>query len=150
MKRRFLLASLLAAAQLALAQFDTPKDVAFFLRDVARDLANAHSPDPIREPYVSPREFLDHFDSSMPGYEQLSGDVKDAAARAYLSSTIDVADDTGDDHKRAMKLDWLLEIHDPTLQQDRPPRRVLVSCTIEKHGKTWKFTKFDPIDLFKY
>lgn len=150
MKRLFLLTSLLAIAQCAMAQWDTPPDVVQFLRDVGTDLANAHMKDPINESYSGPERFLDHFDSSMKGYSQLREYVRELISRTEIGSAIEVAQDSGDDHKREMKLDWTLEIHDQTMRQDRPPRRELVKCTIEKRGKTWKFVAFEPIELFKY
>jgi hypothetical protein len=51
--------------------------------------------------------------------------------------------DAGDDHKRTLELDWILQI------EGQPMRRKVVKVTIEKRKKDWKFTAFDPIDFFK-
>jgi hypothetical protein len=140
---------LLMTCLLLTAQENTPPDVVQFLRDVGSDLTNAHA-DPANQPYASPALFLDHFDASMPGFTKLREYVEELTARADVGSVIEVASESGDERKREMQLDWVLEIQDKTLTQDRPPRRELIKCTIEKKGKKWKFVAFEPIEFFKY
>jgi len=139
----------LIAGVVAMAQYNTPPDVVSFLRNVASDLSNSH-PDPVNQPSLSPREFLDHFDPSMPGYTKLRDYVEELTARVSVGSSIEIVSESGDEKKRDMQLDWVLEMHDDTMQQDRPRRRELIQCTIEKKGKKWKFVAFSPIDFFKY
>jgi hypothetical protein len=134
----------LAASLLCLAQWDTPKDVLFFLREAAGELSNPG----IRHHHAS---FLDNFDPDMPGYSELSRDIEGLVASARVTSLIEIAEESGDDQRRKMLLDWALLV-----QEKLPPRiyrenrRKLIRCTIEKRGKTWKFVAFEPIDFFKY
>jgi len=134
-------AALLAAQETT--QVTTPPDVVDFLRALGTDLANAY-PDPLNHPDRSAREFLDHFDPKMPGYEKLRDEVEELTTRAEVGSVIEVASESGDERRRVMELDWVLEI------QDRSPRRQLVKCTIEQKRKRWKIVSFDPINFFKY
>jgi hypothetical protein len=78
----------------------------------------------------------------MPGYNQLSGDVRSLLERSEVSSSVEFASDRGDARKRSLQLDWLLEI-----DQD-PPRRKIVNCAIEKRGTKWKIVSFDPVGFF--
>jgi hypothetical protein len=66
------------------------------------------------------------------------------AGRAEVGSAIEIVSDSGDEHRRALELDWVLEI------QDQRPRRQVLKCTIEKHGRNWKFTSLEPVEFFKY
>lgn len=126
--RSFLLTALVCSAQ--------PADVIEFLRSTASVLASAHD--------TGPREFLDLFDPSMPEYSTFRNDVETLVTRAEVGSAISIVTDAGNEQRRTLELDWLLEI------QDQAPRRKIVKVTIEKRGKTWKFTSLEPVDFFKY
>jgi hypothetical protein len=125
---------LLVAAALAMA--DSPEMVNF-LRSTAAALAEAHDEH-------DTRAFLDQFDHSMPGFATLRDQVEELVARAEVGSAIEIATESGDENRRTLELDWVLEI------QDQRPRRKVVKCTVEKQGKNWKFTRLEPIDFFKY
>lgn len=125
---------LLAVAALATAE--TPEMVTF-VRTTAAALAEAHDDH-------NARQFLDRFDSAMPGFATLRDEVEELVARAEVGSAIEIATETGDENRRVLELDWVLEI------QDKPPRRKVVQCTVEKRGKDWKITSLEPIDFFKY
>ena len=99
-----------------------------FFRTAAEALANQDT-----------RGFLDQFDRSMPGYGQLRDDVE-ALQSSDVTSTLEVAKDEGNEQARVMELDWMLRI-----DQARP-RRQIVKCRIEKQGKKWKITAFEPLD----
>ncbi len=120
----------------ALAMADSPEMVNF-LRSVAADLAEAHEDH-------SARQFMEHFDSAMPGFTVLRDEVEELAGRGEVGSVIEIATETGEDNRRTLELDWVLEI------QDQAPRRKVVKCTVEKQGKNWKITSLEPIDFFKY
>ena len=60
-----------------------------------------------------------------------------------VGSSIEVVSDAGDDHKRTMELDWILQI------EDQPTRRKIIKVTIEKEKTNWKFTSLEPIDFFR-
>lgn len=134
---------LLLFTGLAMAQETTPADVIDFVRSLGMDLASAH-PDPLNRPDQSPKEFLDHFDPAMAGFETLRQEVEELTARSEVGSVIEIAADSGGDRKRTMQLDWVLEI------QDRSSRRQLVKCAIEKKGRKWTIVAFEPIEFFKY
>jgi hypothetical protein len=120
----------------AAAFAQTPGDVVQFLRGTATELADAHE--------NGPRGFLDRFDRAMPEYAAFRGNIEALTGRAEVGSAIEIVSDSGDQQRRVLELDWVLEI------QDQAPRRQVVKCTIEKRGKTWKFTAVEPIDFFKY
>jgi hypothetical protein len=126
-------AFVIAAALLAqeLPPQDAPKDVLNFFRNAAEALANKDADG-----------FLDLFDPKMPGYGQLSSDVRSLLDRSEVSSSIEFVSDQGDARKRSLQLDWLLQI-----DQD-PPRRRIVKCAIEKRGTKWKIVSFDPVGFF--
>lgn len=111
---------------------DAPKDVLDFFRTAAEALADKDA-----------SAFLDHFDPEMPDYATISSEVQALVERSEVASSIEVIEDHGDSEKRMLRLDWLLRI-DMDL-----PRRQIVKCTIEKQGRKWKITAFDPLDLFK-
>lgn len=121
---------------------DTPQDVVDFFRTVARSLADAHTEDS-RLPNNA-AGFLDNFDSKMTGYEELRHNVEDLVSRSEVGTAIEFVSDEGNESKRTLDLDWLLEI------PDQPARRKILKCTIERRGKRWKITALAPVDFFKY
>lgn len=132
----------LTTAVFAMAQLpQTPQDVTDFLASAASALSEAHSIYPTVASDAGP--FLDHFDSNMPGYTDLRNNVEALVAEAMVGSSIEVVSDTGNDQKRTMELDWILDIENQAL------RRQIVKVTIEKQKKKWKFTSLSPIDFFK-
>jgi len=110
---------------------DAPHDVLDFFRTAVENLADKDAD-----------AFLDHFDPKMPGYVQLSGDVRSLLDRSEVSSSVEFVSDQGDARKRSIALDWLMQI-----DQD-PPRRKIVRCVIEKRGTKWRIVSFDPVGLF--
>jgi hypothetical protein len=115
---------------------DPPKDVIEFFRSAAAELGEAHD-------NGSGRAFLDHFDKSMPGYVEFSDRVEAMVAAGEVSTTIDFVNTEGNDQKRTLDLDWLLQC-----EGERPKRQV-VKCTIEKRGKKWKITSIAPVEFFR-
>jgi hypothetical protein len=121
---------------LMLAFEDPPKDVVDFFRSAAVELSEAHD-------NGSGRAFLDDFDKSMPGYAALSDQIEAMVAAGEVSTTIDFVNTEGNDQKRTLDLDWLLQC------EGQRPKRQVVKCTIEKRGKKWKITSIAPIEFFK-
>jgi hypothetical protein len=136
----------IAVLLLALMAFeDPPRDVIDFFRSVALTLADSD-----RTPHDGKTgltrhatEFLDHFDKSMPGYAELRDQVEDMVGAGEVSTTIDFINTAGNDKKRTLDLDWLLQC------EGQRPKRAVIQCTIEKRGKKWKITAIGPIDFFK-
>lgn len=131
---------ILIAAAVAMAQ-TPPADVMSFFRSVADALAQGHSDDPLFASDAGP--FLEKFDPKMPGYATLRDEVESLLVGSKVGSVIEIVTDDGDNRKRSLELDWLLQI------EDQPSRREIVKCKIEREGKDWKITAFEPIDFFK-
>jgi hypothetical protein len=112
---------------------DPPKDVIDFFRSVASSLADVDHA----------AEFLEHFDKSMPGYATFSDQIEAMVAAGEVSTTIDFVNTEGNDQKRTLELDWLLQ------SEGQRPKRAVIQCTIEKRGKKWKITSIAPIEFFK-
>ncbi len=111
----------------------TPRDVVDLFQAVAADLAQNN-----------PSEFLDHFDRNMPGFATLRDEIESLLGAAEVGSAIEIVTDEGDDQKRMLQLDWVLEI------TDQQPKRAILKCTIVRQGKKWKITALEPIEFFKY
>jgi hypothetical protein len=119
------------AAALALG-VEPPKDVGDFFVTAVQTLAEKDA-----------AAFLDHFDPNMPGYAAFRNDVTALLDRSEVVSTVAFVTDEGDDSRRALQLDWYVQI-----DQDRPKRQ-LVKCTIQRQGRKWKIVLFEPLDFFK-
>jgi hypothetical protein len=119
-----------------LALEDPPKDVVDFFRSAAVELSEAHD-------NGSGRAFLDDFDKSMPGYAALSDQIEAMVAGGEVSTTIDFVNTEGNDQKRTLDLDWLLQC------EGQRPKRQVVKCTIEKRGRKWKITSVAPLEFFR-
>jgi hypothetical protein len=117
------------------------QDVVELFRSVGAALSNAHSGGPHNEPDAAP--FLENFDPAMPGYATFRNEIEELVGTDPVGTEIEVLSDEGDDHKRALELDWILEI------DDRLPRRQVLKCTIERRKGKWKITALDPIEFFK-
>ena len=128
-----------------LAFDDPPKDVIDFFRSVAANLADADR-DAGDAKLVRPRratEFLAHFDKSMPGYAEFADQIETMVGAGEVSTNIDFINTDGNDRKRTLDLDWLLQC------EGQRPKRAVIQCTIEKKGKKWKITSIGPIEFFK-
>jgi hypothetical protein len=125
----------IALLLLMLAFDDPPKDVVDFFRSAAVELSEAHD-------NRGGRAFLDDFDKSMPGYRALSDQIEAMVAAGEVSTTIDFVNSEGNDQKRTLDLDWLLQC------EGQRPKREVVKCTIEKRGKKWKITSIAPLEFF--
>ncbi len=125
------LAAFFFAAALAFG-VEPPKDVGDLFVTAVQALADKDA-----------TAFLDHFDSNMPGYAAFRNDVTALLDRSEVVSTVAFVTDEGDDSRRALQLDWYVQI-----DQDRPKRQ-LVKCTIQRQGRKWKIVLFEPLDFSK-
>ena len=136
----------IAALLLAAMAFeDPPKDVIDFFRSLAATLADADR-DARQIKMQRPRhatEFLDHFDKSMPGYAEFSDQIEAMVGAGEVSTNIDFVNTAGNDRKRTLDLDWLLQC------EGQRPKRAVIQCIIEKRGKKWKITSIAPLEFFK-
>lgn len=137
-----MLALILMTVSIAMAQTPpTPQSVVDFLASAASALSEAHSLRPTIASDAGP--FLDHFDSNMPDFATLRNELEALVTEASVSSSIEIVSDEGDDRKRTLQLDWILQI------EGQATRRKIVNVTIEKRKKDWKFTALAPVDFFK-
>lgn len=136
-------AILVLAGMLALE--DPPSDVIDFFRSLATSLSDADrsAKDARLGLPGGATEFLDHFDKSMPGYAQFSSQIEEMVGAGDVSTSIDFINTEGNNQKKTLDLDWLLEC------EGERPKRAVIKCTIEKRGKKWKITSIAPIDFFK-
>jgi hypothetical protein len=125
----------------ALACAQSSQDVMDLIRSVGATLSNAHSGGPHNEPDTQP--FFENFDPAMPGFATFRQQIEEIVNTDPVGTQIEVLSDEGDDHKRVLQLDWILEI------DDQRPRRKVINCTIERRKGHWKITALDPIDFFK-
>ena len=91
--------------------------------------------------------FLDRVDRSMPDYETLQRNILALVAQNELVAAIDVIEDEGDDHTRAVQVDWLLQIRSREETGTLVRRREIVKCRLERVKKKWKVTSLDPISF---
>jgi hypothetical protein len=119
---------------------EPPNDVLDLLRDAADALTNEDA-----------KAFLGHFDRDMPSYAVLQGNIEGLMAAYDVESSIEVVSDDGDNQKRSLTLDWTLTTEQKAdIRGDQATRRRVISCTVERRGRQWKFTSIEPLDFFKY
>jgi len=92
--------------------------------------------------------FLDHFDHSMPGYEQFARNILALTEQNEITSAIDAITDEGDDRTRRVAVDWIVQIRSRAENGPLVRRREIVKCSIERTKKKWKVTSLDPVSLF--
>jgi hypothetical protein len=92
--------------------------------------------------------FLDHFDHSMPDYEQFARNILALTEQNEVTSAIDVITDEGDDQARRVAVDWLMQIRSRAESGPLVRRREIVKCRLERIKKKWKVTSLDPVSLF--
>lgn len=118
----------------------TSPDVLDFFGGQADALANADAP-----------RFMSGFDDAIPGYVTLQNNVESLVAGHDVESKIEVVTDEGDQDKRSLALDWVLIARDRSDPNGSgATRREVVKCKIERRGKKWKITAFEPIEFFKF
>src|SRR5579864_4897700 len=99
--------AILAAAALACLYADVQSEVTDLVASMAAALIEVNVP-----------KFMDAFDKNMPDYEQLKNQIDALTNQAEVSSSIDPINNEGDNRKRAVDLDWFLEVR--SLLPDRP------------------------------
>jgi hypothetical protein len=122
--RLFLIAAAVAVAQ-------TPPDVVDLFRTAAEALTQNDA-----------SGFLSKFDRNMPEYDKLRDEVEKLVTSMHVGSTIEIVNDGGDGQKRALELDWVLEV------EDQQPRRQILKCRIERRGRNWRIVALEPVAFF--
>jgi hypothetical protein len=96
----------------------------------------------------NPSDFLAPFERSMPGYRKLESQVFALLSQAEVASSVELVQDQGDDQRRRVELDWILEIrsHLPAGPSER--RRQLLKAALTRRGKSWKIVSLEPLSFF--
>ncbi len=132
------LAPLLLFTSLAFAE--PPADVRDFFRAAAEALVNDDA-----------SAFMARFDRDMPRHATLRSEIEGLLAAYDVGSSIEVVNDEGDNQKRTLELDWLLVTSEKAANHGTGiSRRQIVKCRIERRGKQWKITAFEPVEFFRY
>ena len=92
--------------------------------------------------------FMKSIDPAMPGYEQLRTRVAALLAQAEVVSSIEVVRDEGGDTRRALELDWLLQVRPYSDFAPLERRERTITCTIERRNNKWLVTALAPVDFF--
>jgi hypothetical protein len=96
----------------------------------------------------NPAAFMKNIDPAMPEYEQLRARVTALMAQAEVVSSIDFLIDEGDDTRRTVEVDWLLQIRPVADFGALERRRQVVKCSLERRGKKWLVTALAPVAFF--
>ena len=110
---------------------EPPAAIVTLFREAAEELTEQNA-----------RGFLDRFDRTISGYAQLKGDVEGLLIRGPLVSTLEFVSDEGNDQRRELQIDWLWRL------EGGAPHRAIVKCRVERQGRAWKITRFEPVGLF--
>src|SRR6185369_5321291 len=129
--------ALLLAAAAACLRADSADDVWAVLSSMAAGLSAAHA-----------QEFLAAIDKAMPGYQDLRTNVTALLAQSDVQSSIELVDNTGDDRKRTVEVDWLLRIKASDGVSVTVNRQEHVRCTFERQAKSWRIVALSPLSLF--
>ena len=92
--------------------------------------------------------FMRPFDPAMPGVEKLRTDVTALLLRADVLASLEFRSDEGDDARRTVTIDWLLQIRDKEPTGRLVHRRETVKCRLERRGKKWVITSLEPAGFF--
>ena len=97
---------------------------------------------------ANPPGFMAPFDPAMPGYQQLRAEVTALVEQSEVLASIDFLKDEGGETSRVVEMDWFLEL---TLRYSRDVerRRERVTARVERKGKEWRITSFQPVELFR-
>ncbi len=93
-------------------------------------------------------QFLDAFDRSMKGYPELADNVRALLARGEVMSTIEPVDDSGDDQRRTVRVDWQLQLRDRDNTASAVRWRKTIEVRVERQKRKWRIVSLEPLDFF--
>ena len=96
----------------------------------------------------NPSDFLAPFERSMPGYRKLESQVFALLSQAEVASSVELVQDQGDDQRRRVELDWILEIRSHLPAGPSEHRRQLLKAGLTRRGKSWKIVSLEPLSFF--
>jgi hypothetical protein len=65
-----------------------------------------------------------------------------------VESSIDPGENSGDDRRRSVEVDWQMHLVDREAAQHITVRRATVKCGFAKESAKWKVVSFTPQDFF--
>ena len=92
--------------------------------------------------------FLKEIDKSMPGYDRLEHAIPELLEQGPIACSVQPLTDEGDDAKRAVELDWYMEIRNVDETVPIVRRREVIHLRMEKRDKRWRVTSLNPISFF--
>jgi murein L,D-transpeptidase YcbB/YkuD len=92
--------------------------------------------------------FLECFDRRMPGYDALRQNVAALLAEVEPRSSVELLANDGNGAVRTIEVLWLLTLVERQDDVSSTTREKRVRCRIEKQGKRWRITSFEPADFF--
>ena len=116
---------------------DAEQDITEVVSTLAAALSDNNAP-----------RFLKILDPAMPAYRQLEHDVTSLMSDTLIGCSVDLIGNTGADTAQQADLDWYMVLsskHDTNLIERR---RTKVTIKIEKRGKKWIVTAFNPVSIF--
>ena len=96
----------------------------------------------------NPADFLASFDPRMPDYRKLESHIFALLNQAEVTSSVELVQDQGDEQRRRVELDWILEIRSNQPAGFSERRRQLVKAALARRGKSWKITSLEPLTFF--
>jgi len=96
----------------------------------------------------NPQRFLGALDRGMPAYHQIEQDLTGLAAATEISCSIEVIATKGTATTQDADLDWYMVLRSQQDENLIERRRTKVHVKLEKRGKKWVVTAFEPPSLF--
>jgi len=96
----------------------------------------------------SPAEFLAPFDRSMPDYRKLRTEIFALLDQAEVASSVELVQEQGNEQRRWVELDWILEIRSLLPVGPWERRRQILKASLARRGKSWKVISLDPLSFF--
>ncbi|HEY3836971.1 MAG TPA: hypothetical protein VGL72_10385, partial [Bryobacteraceae bacterium] len=100
------------------------------ITNVLTDLASALSEN-------NPERFLQKLDHEMPNYRQIERDVLAIANDDWVSCSIEILTNSGDETSQQVDLDWYMVLKSQQDENLIERRRTKVKVKMEKRGKKW-------------
>ena len=111
------------------------------ITDVITTLTSALSGD-------NPQLFLKTLDRAMPNYLQIEHDLTGLASANQIGCSVDLISNSGTATSQQADLDWYMVLSSKQDQNLIERRRTKVTIKMEKRGKRWIVTDFNPISIF--
>ena len=109
--------------------------------DLLGSMANALSEE-------SPAQFLEAFDRSMKGYEELAVNVRALLQQVEVGSNIEIVDSAGDAGRRSVHVDWILHLRDKQNRASVVRREKTLLLRLEQQRRKWRIVSLEPLDFF--